>query len=47
MPTLIEEKTLTEYEKNGVEISALDGLRIFPKGRVWLPTREDYLNMFL
>lgn len=39
------ENTLREYEKNGVEVEAL-GEKIYPSGKVWLPTSEKYLHHY-
>jgi ribosomal protein L11 methylase PrmA len=38
-------KTLKNYESKGVEIKVLKQ-SIFPTGKIWLPTRQNYLELF-
>jgi 2-polyprenyl-3-methyl-5-hydroxy-6-metoxy-1,4-benzoquinol methylase len=44
---LLAENTQKEYEKKGVAVDALGGERIFPSGKVWLPTSEKYLQDYV
>lgn len=42
---ILAENTQKEYEKNGITVEAL-GEKIFPNGKVWLPTSEKYLHHY-
>lgn len=42
----LKEKTYEEYLKKGVKVNCLDGIVIYPKGEVWMPTNQKYLVDF-
>lgn len=43
---ILKNKTKEEYMKKGVKVNCL-GIVIYPKGDVWMPTNQKYLNDFV